>query len=484
MLDNRLKMCAEMVSGKGIACDVGTDHAYLAADLVMSGKCGRVIASDVKEGPLDSARNTVMKFGLADKVDLVMSDGLENIDLNGVTDIVIAGMGGETIIDILSDSAINDHSIRLILQPMSKPELLRKWLYKHGFRIIIEKAAEADYKLYTVIQAELSHEKRDLTEYESIAGFFGDDDAMGKRYRQKESDRLAKVGTSLKNNGMIIESTHCFAMSQRLIAKNGDYSMDVREIYNFFDEMYPFNIQEKWDNSGLLLESESMACSKVLLSLDITLKAAEEAINKGAELVISHHPVIFDPLHRIANSDPVFHLIRNNIAAICMHTNLDIAEGGTNTAIVKRLGEKLEFSGSVQQFQKLDSDNSLGCIVELAEPIDIDEFSQILKGIFGSAQIIVNTYGKSRILKIAICSGSGGSLLDLAIAKNCDALITGDVKHNVWIDANNRQFTVFDCGHFHTENIVLPELRRVLEERFPLLDVEIADSSVDPCKYY
>jgi putative NIF3 family GTP cyclohydrolase 1 type 2 len=85
--------------------------------------------------------------------------------------------------------------------------------------------------------------------------------------------------------------------------------------------------------------------------------------------------------------------------------------------------------------------------------------------------------------RIAFCSGSGGSMLNLAIAKNCDVLVTGDVKHDVWIDALNRGISVMDCGHFHTENIVLWELRRALEERFPQLDVEIAEQSVDPCIY-
>ena len=74
--------------------------------------------------------------------------------------------------------------------------------------------------------------------------------------------------------------------------------------------------------------------------------------------------------------------------------------------------------------------------------------------------------------------------MDLAMAKKCDALATGDVKHDVWIKANNRSFAIFDCGHFHTENLVLPELRRVLEEKFPLLDVEIAEDSTDPCVYF
>ena len=74
-------------------------------------------------------------------------------------------------------------------------------------------------------------------------------------------------------------------------------------------------------------------------------------------------------------------------------------------------------------------------------------------------------------------------MLGLAVSKGCDALITGDVKHDVWIDANNKDIALFDCGHFHTENIVLWELRRVLEKRFPQLDIEISERSIDPCRY-
>lgn len=479
MLDNRLKMCAEMVSGRGIACDVGTDHAYLAADLVMSGKCSRVIASDVKEGPLDSARKTVMKFGVADKVDLVLSDGLENIDLNGVTDIVIAGMGGETIVKILEKRVYDLDGVRLILQPMSKPEILRKWLYQNVFQAVAERAVEDGDKMYTVICAEHDiAESIQLTEFETLAGFFEDDDPLGKKYRQNESARLEKIGNSLKNVGMTDDAEHYFALSKKIL--HGAEKIFMADIYNFLDEKYPFNLQEKWDNSGFLVNTGFKKCRKVMLTLDITNLAVHEADAKKADLIISHHPVIFDPIKNINHFNPVYSLVENGISAICMHTNLDIAEGGTNTVILRKIGEKCELSDEVEPLE----DSGLGYIFKFKEPVYVDDLSAILKGIFKTDRIKVSRYGKLIISKVAICSGSGGSMLDLAIAKNCDALITGDVKHNVWIDANNRQFTVFDCGHFHTENLVLPELRRVLEEKFPLLDVEIADSSVDPCKYY
>lgn len=475
MLDKRLELCAEFVSGAGTVCDVGTDHGYLAVELIKSGKCSKVIASDINPNPLESARKNVEKYGVSDKVELVLSDGLENINLDGVSDIVIAGMGGETIVHVLESADFVD--IRLILQPMTKPEILRRFLTEYMCcDDITEKAVEDGDKIYTVICTEVSHYSENwLTEHESIEGFFDDDDETGRKYRKKQSERLAKMSTSLEKSGRIDDSVHCIALSRKLI--EGIKSESINDIYKFLDSKYPFSLQEKWDNSGLLVENTSMKCSKILLTLDITDVAVEEAKRKGAELIISHHPVIFNPLKKIAVRNPVYELIKSNISAICMHTNLDIVEGGTNSVIVRKITEKCGELKSKEYLEDFGNGTGLGYIIELKNNINIREFIRILKEIFGLESIKMSKSYKDFISKVAVCSGSGGSLLGLAIEKGCDALITGDVKHDVWIDAYNHSFMLFDCGHFHTENIVLWELRRVLEEKFPLLDIEIAKSS-------
>lgn len=484
MLDKRLKLCAEFVSGKGAVCDVGTDHAYLAIELLKSGKCRKVIASDVKEGPLEAARRNVEKYGVSDKVELVLSDGLENINLDGVTDIVIAGMGGETIVNILEDYFYENclEDIQLILQPMSKPEMLREFLYNRGYMNISERAVEDGNRIYTVICAkEGNYQFRQLTEYESVAGFLDEDDETGKKYRQKKAEKFSKISKSLEKAGKTDEAVHYRAMSRRL--DEGVKTESIYDIYKFLDSKYPFSLQEKWDSSGLLAENTSMMCRKILLTLDITRSAVSEAKRKGAELIISHHPVIFNPLKKIENSSPVFELIKNDISAICMHTNLDIAEGGTNSVIVEKIIEKCGKLKNTEYLEDFGNGTGLGYVIELENNIDERGFAGILKDIFGCMYVKMNRFCRKNISRIAICSGSGGSLLGLAIEKECDALVTGDVKHDVWIDANNNNFTVFDCGHFHTENIVLWELRRILEEKFPMLDIEIAESSVNPCVY-
>ncbi|EWM55247.1 Nif3-like dinuclear metal center hexameric protein [Ruminococcus flavefaciens] len=484
MLDNRLKKIAELVSGEGIAADVGTDHAYLAAELINSGKCSRVIASDVKEGPLEAARNTVERYGIQDKVELVLSDGLDNIDLSGVSDVIIAGMGGETIAAIIDDvkiDSIDKMNIRWVLQPMTKPEILRRKLYENNMEITGEYVAEEGDKLYVIMTAEYSPFPRRLTEAESICGFFDDEDETANKYRKREAERLEKVADSLEKAGRAPEAEHYRSLAQKVI--NGIGVENVCDVIDHLNELYPFAAQEKWDNSGYLVESSDQECSKVLLSLDISYDVVNEADCKGAELIISHHPVIFEPRKRIGRTDPVYRLIESGIGAVCMHTNLDIAAGGTNGVILRKLSEKLDVKGIPVPFEELGGGNCLGWIINLKEPVTVKELAETCKSIFGCQYVRTTREINPLVSKIAFCSGSGGSMLDLAAEKECDALITGDVKHDVWIDANNRGIALLDCGHFHTENIVLWELRRALEEKFPQLDIEIAERSVDPCQY-
>lgn len=240
------------------------------------------------------------------------------------------------------------------------------------------------------------------------------------------------MGDSLKNAGKTDEGEHCLAMSHKLM--KGVEGIAAADIFSFLNEKYPFNLQEKWDNSGFLVNTGNKNCRKILLSLDITNFAVREASLKNADLIISHHPVIFDPIRKVDRFDPVYNLIENGISAICMHTNLDIADGGTNTVILRKIAQKLKLSDNIEPLE----DSGLGFILEVEEPIDVDELSVILKKVFKAECIKVSRYGKRIISKIAVCSGSGGSLMRLADEKGCDAMITGDVKHDVWIDSNNR----------------------------------------------
>lgn len=151
MLNQRLLACAEFVQGNFI-CDVGTDHAQLPIYLVKNQVAQKAIACDVREGPLQAAEKNITQAGLKEQIQTILSDGLQNVPDKALTDIVIAGMGGETIIHILETCPFSLKTINLILQPMSKAELLRKWLYQHHFEIQQEICIPDKQFLYAIMQ--------------------------------------------------------------------------------------------------------------------------------------------------------------------------------------------------------------------------------------------------------------------------------------------------------------------------------------------
>lgn len=166
ILENkRLAVCAEMIAqdgfagsdGKKRAADVGTDHGYLAAYLAAEGICESVTACDINEKPLALAERTVRENGLTGKVTTVLSDGLDNVDGSGITHIICAGMGGELIADIISRCGWAKET-HLVLQPMTKADELRRYLYENGWRVTAEKARRDGDFVYAIMFAEKTSE--------------------------------------------------------------------------------------------------------------------------------------------------------------------------------------------------------------------------------------------------------------------------------------------------------------------------------------
>lgn len=171
--DGRLGRAADFVREGAVVADIGTDHAYLPIYLLIQGKIKFAVASDINRGPLDSARRNAERYGLTDKMRFTLANGLDGLPLeeDGVTDIVICGMGGELIAQIISASEYTKKAgVHLILQPMSYPERLREYLAKNGYRIIDEGLCEAAGKRYTCILAEYDGVERDFTQTEYLLG--------------------------------------------------------------------------------------------------------------------------------------------------------------------------------------------------------------------------------------------------------------------------------------------------------------------------
>lgn len=255
----------------------------------------------------------------------------------------------------------------------------------------------------------------------------------------------------------------------------------VKEIYDFFDSFAPFSTQDSFDNSGLLVGNANEVVRKIAVCLDITNEIVQEASELGANLIISHHPVIFHKLASVNSDGVVANLVKKNISAICIHTNLDVARGGISDIMLELLG----FSGD-EIFEVTDAVKKIGYgrIAKLDFPSEAKTVAEIAKKAFNCHVVRYYDSGKP-IRRLAVISGAGCSeqSLELALQKDCDAVLSGDMKHSVFVEAKNKKLSVIDAGHFHTENIVCSMLVSMLTAGFKDIEAFIPYSNKDVCRY-
>lgn len=212
-LDNRLGAAFGFCRNGVVSVDVGCDHARLAAALALEKNC-RVIASDVKDGPLEAAKRTLTELGVT-SVETVKSDGLDEIDY--ADDVIICGMGGELIADIAERCRFKSENTRFILQPMTKADVMRKRLCKAGFELLEEKTAEDGGKIYSVMLWRFTGISREIDEIEALCG--------------KNRDRiyLEKVAEKLRKNAKNMEKSSGLAEEAERLRKTADDVLRIAE---------------------------------------------------------------------------------------------------------------------------------------------------------------------------------------------------------------------------------------------------------------
>ncbi len=477
-LDKRLEACAKYITGKGIMCDVGTDHAYLPAHLVMEGICERAIAGDINDGPLKYAEQTLEKYDVRDKITLVKSDGLENIEPQNVSDIVIAGMGGETIAEILSKANWVKKGVNLILQPMTRASHLRRWLYKNGFDIKSETAVSHERFIYTVINAVYTGNKFNIGFIGENIGKIDYNTEEGRIYVLRQYEKISKIALGLSKTENKSGAEEYQKSADKLMQILEGKMNTISEIYDYIDRIAPFKNQSEWDNSGLIVGSKDKKVNKVLVTLDITAEVADEAADIGAELVISHHPVIFRPLKTLTDDEPCFRLMKNGISAICTHTPWDMAEGGMNDTIINMLGfEKCE---GVLEEERCGL--GFGAFCSTDREYTPAELAFKIRDALG-CEVIKYNNTEMPVRKIAVCTGSGGDFVKTAAMMGADAYITSEIHHDKWLLAKRMGLSVFDCGHYHTENPGMETLCRMLAADFPDIEFVMSEMNGDPVEY-
>lgn len=247
--------------------------------------------------------------------------------------------------------------------------------------------------------------------------------------------------------------------------------MLVKEILAAVDALAPFALTMDFDNTGLLVGDGNAEVRGVVLALDCTEEVIAKAKDAGTNLIITHHPVIFNGMKRVCADSVVYQLIRNDMHVISAHTNLDIAQGGVNDCLCKALGLQ-----EVCGLTATDEEHFLGRVGVLSADLSAEELASIVKMELNTTVRYTDS-GKS-IAKVAVCGGAGDSELESAIACGADALISGEVKHHIFIEAAHRGFTLMEAGHHHTEAVVLKPLCEKLQAQFPQITFEVCGDGV------
>ena len=251
-----------------------------------------------------------------------------------------------------------------------------------------------------------------------------------------------------------------------------------QEIYHLLELIAPIGLAFDYDNVGFLVGDRTREVSQVLVALDITPAVVEEAEKRGAELIVSHHPVIFHKLQTLTEDEPrgrlLAQMIRGGISAICMHTNLDAAMGGVNDCLAEALG--------LTDYEALEPDTCIGRVGQVPSCALAAFLNVVTKALGTQGLRYVDAYRPVR--RVAVGSGASGDLLGLAAMRDCDTFVTADVKHSTFIEAKARGINLIDAGHFSTENVVVPKLIELLRDAYPYITVEEAAANIAPEQYY
>ena len=260
----------------------------------------------------------------------------------------------------------------------------------------------------------------------------------------------------------------------------------VADILRFVETLAPRDMKMSWDNVGLLCGSRATPVTKVLVALDPFEHVCKEAAQWGAELIVTHHPLIFKPLPNVTDETSIGRgimvLCRNGISAVNAHTNLDQAPGGVNDVLARTL--ELENIRVINPCGTTEEGAAWGLLrMGEVQPRSLDAFLGTVREKLGCAGLRYVSGGRD-VRKVAVGGGScADGMLD-ALAAGCDTFVTADVKYNQFWDARDLGLNLIDAGHFHTENPVVAVLAEKIAGAFPEVEVKISETHADCMKFY
>lgn len=246
--------------------------------------------------------------------------------------------------------------------------------------------------------------------------------------------------------------------------------VNVNELYAFLEGTIPSELSCDWDNDGrMCVPDGNKPVKKVLICLDITASAVDYAVEKGFDCIISHHPLVFNPIKRLDCDSPVgkklCRLVKNDIAAFSFHTRLDKVSGGVNDAIA-----------DVLELKNVEDFSDVGRMGEIA-PMSVCDFGKMLKDRIRADRVLCVDGGRT-VKKIAIVGGSGKGYLEEAFACGCDTFVTGEMPYNCEQDARELGINLICGGHYFTEDVICERIKKLLKNFDSDIVTEKYDSNV------
>ena len=240
----------------------------------------------------------------------------------------------------------------------------------------------------------------------------------------------------------------------------------VQTVCDAMNRIAPKNLAEDWDNPGLLIGNPKSEVKKILICLDVSDEVINHAKKISAQMIISHHPLIFKAIKNIRTDLPlgkkILNLLKNDIACFAAHTNLDSAEGGVNDVLAEKIG--------LIDVKTFDEELSLGRIGKLENEMTAEEFANHIKKSL-NAEVRLIDAGDFKIKKVGLCAGAGSEFISKAKFFGADAFVTGDVKYHEAQSAVENKIHVIDAGHFATEFPIVHSLAEKLNEEFQRLKI-------------
>lgn len=258
--------------------------------------------------------------------------------------------------------------------------------------------------------------------------------------------------------------------------------MKVSEVIKAMEQIAPSELCAEWDNSGFLVGDAEAEVTKAYVCLDVAPATVKDAVQKGCNLIVAHHPIIFSGVKRITKEDftgaLLLRLIADGVQVLAAHTNFDSAEKGVNYVLASALG--------LENIRKMTEDSgNPSYIGVLKEPLTGEALTGKVKEVLGIS--LVRAAGlrlEKNYRTIAVCGGAGADLWQSARQAGAEALVTADGKHHTGLEAEAAGMAVFDGGHFYTENLAMDFLETYLRELLPDLEIVRSELDTNPWKIY